>query len=101
MSERWYGKNINKNDKVSFQVSIFLNFIFDPEEPNEVLDRSYIADEMNNKILVLSKMLFMQLPKTFNKSIKNNRPTKVEATYFTFPGLCEQTSYTVTSTYHG
>lgn len=56
LSERSYGKKVEKKDKVSFQVSSFFEFIFNPERPGEVLCRPYIGNNINNETFVLSKM---------------------------------------------
>lgn len=55
LSERSYGKKVAKEDKVSFQVSTFFEFIFSPEKPGEVVCRPFIDNEMNNEAFILSK----------------------------------------------
>lgn len=56
LSDRCYGKKVNKKDKVSFQVSTFFEFVFNPDKPGEVLCRPFIGNEVNNETFVLSKM---------------------------------------------
>jgi hypothetical protein len=46
---------VDKKDKVSFQVSTFFEFIFDPIKPGEVLCRPFIDNELNNETFILSK----------------------------------------------
>lgn len=46
---------MDKKDKVSFQVSTFFEFIFDPIKPGEVLCRPFIDNEVNNETFILSK----------------------------------------------
>lgn len=55
LSERCYGKKVDKKDKVSFQVSTFFEFIFDPIKPGEVLCRPFIDNEISNETFILSK----------------------------------------------
>jgi len=52
---RYYGKTVDKKNKVSFQVLTFFEFIFDPVKPSEVMCHSFIGNKITNEIFVLSK----------------------------------------------
>lgn len=48
LSERCYRKTTHKKNKVTFQVSNFFAFIFDPKKPGEVLCCKEMSNELFN-----------------------------------------------------
>lgn len=53
---RSYGKNVPKNQKVTFQVSTYYEFVFDPSKPGEVIAKTYIDSEISQEVYILSKV---------------------------------------------
>lgn len=56
LSVRSYGKNVPRTQKVTFQVSTYYEFVFDPRKPGEVIAKSYIDSDISQEIYILSKV---------------------------------------------